>query len=170
MGYSYEICDEEVAISLLAHYRIDKADVSERLVKMVETGGGTSHLHAQCHRHRMAIPRPKFDAIARRYSAIITPSCAGESPKKKEFDPETRFCGLWFALHVPVVQIPGFAGGSGLPIGLSLVGARYVVHYALPSKANQGRREDEKLLQVANLVAAVFLEKGNNGNLRKVPS
>lgn len=60
------------------------------------------------------------------YSAIVTPSCAGEAPKKEEFNAETRFCGLWTALHVPVISVPGFAGSNGLPIGLSFVGARQV--------------------------------------------
>jgi Asp-tRNA(Asn)/Glu-tRNA(Gln) amidotransferase A subunit family amidase len=126
MGYAYEICDEEVATSLLAHYRLNTADLSQGLRNMVKTGGGISHLEAQRHRDYMATLRPKFDAIAEGYSAIITPSCAGEAPKKDEFNAETRFCGLWTALHVPVVNVPGFAGSSGLPIGLSLVGARYV--------------------------------------------
>jgi hypothetical protein len=74
----------------------------------------------------MATLRPKFDKIAREYDAIIIPSCAGEAPKKEEFNPKTRFCGLWTALHEPVVAVPGFAGSCGLPIGLSLVGPRYV--------------------------------------------
>jgi amidase len=121
MGYAYEICDEEVATSLLAHYRLNKANLSEGLQKMVETGGGISHLDAQGHRDHMATLRPKFDLIARGYSAIITPSCAGE----------THFCGLWTALHVPVVSVPGFAGSSGFPIGLSLVGARYAASHPL---------------------------------------
>jgi amidase len=124
MGYAYQICDEEVATSLLAHYRLNKADLSQGLKNMVETGGGISHLEAQRYRDHMATLRPKLDAIARGYSATITPSCAGEAPKKDEFDAETRFCGLWTALHVPVISVPGFGGVSGRPIGLSLVGAR----------------------------------------------
>jgi amidase len=93
----------------------------------VETGGGISHLEAQLHRDHMAALRPKFDEIVRGYSAIITPSCAGEAPKKDEFNAETRFCGMWTTLHVPVVNVPGFDGNSGLPIGLSLVRASYVL-------------------------------------------
>jgi Asp-tRNA(Asn)/Glu-tRNA(Gln) amidotransferase A subunit family amidase len=131
MGYAYEICDEEVATSLLAHYRLNKADLSQGLRNMVETGGGISHLEAQRHRDHMAALRPKFDAIAQGFAAIITPSCAGEAPKKDEFNAETRFCGLWTALHVPVVNVPGFAGFFGLPIGLSLVGARYAVSHLI---------------------------------------
>jgi hypothetical protein len=45
------------------------------------------------------------------------------------------------ALHVPVVNIPGFVGDHGMPIGLSLVTGRY---------------EDRRLLKVAAAVAVVF--------------
>jgi amidase len=127
MGFAYEMCDEEVATSLLAPYRLHRADLSQGLRNMVEMGGGISHLEAQCHRDHMAAFRPKFDEIVRGYSAIITPSCAGEAPKKDEFNAETRFCGMWTTLHVPVVNVSGFDGNSGLPIGLSPVRARYVL-------------------------------------------
>lgn len=63
MGYSYDICDKEVATSLLAHYRSDKADLSDGLKSMVETGGGISHLDAQRHRDHIATLRPKFDRL-----------------------------------------------------------------------------------------------------------
>jgi Asp-tRNA(Asn)/Glu-tRNA(Gln) amidotransferase A subunit family amidase len=32
---------------------------------------------------------------------------------------------MWTILHVPCLNIPGFAGEYGLPIGLTLVGGRY---------------------------------------------
>jgi Asp-tRNA(Asn)/Glu-tRNA(Gln) amidotransferase A subunit family amidase len=32
---------------------------------------------------------------------------------------------MWTILQVPCLNVPGFAGENGLPIGLTLVGARY---------------------------------------------
>lgn len=32
---------------------------------------------------------------------------------------------MWTILQVPCLNIPGFAGENGLPVGLTLVGARY---------------------------------------------
>ena len=32
---------------------------------------------------------------------------------------------MWTILQVPCLNVPGFAGGNGLPIGLTLVGPRY---------------------------------------------
>ena len=134
MGSSYEICDEQVATSLLAEYHTNPDKLSAGLRKMVKTGGGISHEQAQIHRDHIAALRPKFDKLASEYDAIITPSCAGEAPEKGDFDPETKFCGLWPALHVPVIAVPGFTGSNGLPIGLSLVGPRYVIALCMYDK------------------------------------
>lgn len=49
------------------------------------------------------------------------------------------------ALHTPVINIPGFAGEDGMPVGVSLVAPRY---------------RDQHLLQVAAAVGPLFEEKG----------
>ena len=48
-------------------------------------------------------------------------------------------------LHVPVLNIPGFVGFNGMPIGLSLVAPRY---------------HDRKLLSVGREVGKLFEESG----------
>lgn len=32
---------------------------------------------------------------------------------------------MWSVLHTPVINVPGFKGPNGMPIGLTLVGPRY---------------------------------------------
>jgi Asp-tRNA(Asn)/Glu-tRNA(Gln) amidotransferase A subunit family amidase len=32
---------------------------------------------------------------------------------------------MWTILQVPCLNVPGFAGENGMPIGLTIVGARY---------------------------------------------
>jgi Asp-tRNA(Asn)/Glu-tRNA(Gln) amidotransferase A subunit family amidase len=32
---------------------------------------------------------------------------------------------MWTILHVPCLNVPGFAGDDGMPIGLTVVGPRY---------------------------------------------
>lgn len=49
------------------------------------------------------------------------------------------------ALHVPVVNMPGFMGENGMPIGLSLVAPRYF---------------DMHLLAVAKAVRDIFETEG----------
>jgi amidase len=74
----------------------------------------------------LAALRPKFDRIASSYDGIITPSSLVEAPRRDE-DDVPDFCTLWTGLHAPTINIPGFDGESGLPIGLTMVGARYVL-------------------------------------------
>lgn len=109
--------------------------------------------------------RPVFDDIAANYDAVLCPSVIDEAPVGLDhtgsyvssdvllLSSEQRltivltqiFNALWTLLHVPVINLPGFAGPSGMPIGLSLV---------------QGRYKDNKLLDVAKLCAAVFQDEG----------
>jgi NCS1 family nucleobase:cation symporter-1 len=49
------------------------------------------------------------------------------------------------ALHVPVVNIPGFAGETSMPIGVSLVAARL---------------RDRHLLKVSEAVGRIFEAEG----------
>ena len=55
------------------------------------------------------------------------------------------FCSSWTILHTPALNIPGFAGENGMPIGLTAVAPRY---------------RDRHLLNVANTIGPVFEEEG----------
>lgn len=48
---------------------------------------------------------------------------------------------MWTALHAPAVNVPGLKGDNGMPVGLTVVGARYA---------------DMKTLHFAGLVGNVF--------------
>ncbi len=84
--------------------------------------------------------RAMFDAIAGQFDAILTPSAAGEAPVGANTG-DASFNVMWTLLHTPVINVPGFTGPAGLPVGLSLVSARY---------------RDRHLLNVAKAVAPVF--------------
>ncbi|GAA5820110.1 hypothetical protein JCM3770_003355 [Rhodotorula araucariae] len=97
---------------------------------------------------KIAALRPKMDAIASRYDAIVTPSTVDEAIKLVEpdrFTGDASFNLMWTILQVPVLNVPGFAGPSGCPLGLSLVAPRY---------------QDQKLLRVGEAVGQVWGEKG----------
>ena len=53
---------------------------------------------------------------------------------------------MWSVLHVPAIALPGFFGEKGLPIGVQIVGPRFM---------------DSKLLEAANQASIAF-------NFRKV--
>lgn len=72
--------------------------------------------------------RPVIDSIASQYTALITPSVTDEAPVLEEplrFTGDASFNLMWTVLHLPVVNVPGFVGDHGMPIGLSVVAPRY---------------------------------------------
>jgi len=69
----------------------------------------------------IAVLRPKVDKLAAQYSVLITPSVPGEAPKGLSKTGTGNFCSMWTALHVPAINVPGFAGAQGLPDKLSLL-------------------------------------------------
>ncbi|GAA5887544.1 hypothetical protein JCM6882_001444 [Rhodosporidiobolus microsporus] len=96
----------------------------------------------------IAALRPRIDEIASKYTALVTPSTTDEAVKLVEpgrFTGSAEFNCMWTALQVPVLNIPGFKGPSGCPLGLSLVAPRY---------------QDEKLLYVGDAVSKVWTTKG----------
>ena len=72
-----------------------------------------------------ALARPVFDKVATPYDAVLVPSVIGEAPEGLAATGDLLFNGLWTLLHVPCVNVPGWSGPNGLPVGLTLVGARF---------------------------------------------
>ncbi|KAH7163415.1 amidase family protein [Dactylonectria estremocensis] len=89
--------------------------------------------------------RPRMDKIAGRYAAIVTPSVPDEAPVGLESTGSHVFCSMWTALHNPVLDIPGFQGHNGMPIGVSLVAPRY---------------RNRHLLKAGNAVSEIFEAEG----------
>ncbi|KAJ7453946.1 amidase signature domain-containing protein [Mycena galericulata] len=111
------------------------------VVGFVENPSKTSHRDHLAALDNLAQLRPKIDTIASHYDAILTPSVVDEAPEGLASTGNPALCGMWTALHVPVVNIPGFVGDHGMPVGLSLVAPRY---------------HDRHLLRVSAAVAPVF--------------
>ncbi|KAJ0369045.1 hypothetical protein COL26b_010637 [Colletotrichum chrysophilum] len=87
-----------------------------------------------------------MDEIADRYTAIVTPSAIDVAPKGTGTG-SSDFNAMWTALHMPVINVPGFKGEDDMPVGLSLVTSRF---------------RDEHLLQVARQVGGLFAAKGGD--------
>ncbi|KOS22389.1 Glutamyl-tRNA(Gln) amidotransferase subunit A [Escovopsis weberi] len=73
----------------------------------------------------IAAKRQLMDGIASQYAAIVTPSVVDEAPAGLHSTGTPVFNRMWTALHSPVVNVPAFQGSSGMPIGISLVSARF---------------------------------------------
>ena len=88
--------------------------------------------------------RVQFDEIAARFEAVLTPSARGEAPQGATTG-DAALNAMWTLLHAPVVNVPGFKGPNGMPVGLSLTSPRYT---------------DRRLLNAAKAIAPLFEARG----------
>jgi len=135
------IMEGEGRVAFLPEYMVDRGGLSDYLQAYVENRRGFSRKDQLNAYDTIAASRPVIDKLASQYDAIVTPSVPAEAPEGM-LTGDARFCSMWTSLHVPCVQIPGFASEKGMPIGLTLVAPRY---------------EDERLLSVSKAVAGVWV-------------
>jgi amidase len=125
-GRIAELTEAEAEVNILREYRIGRDKLDPQVTSWAENGRGTTRQRLIQVQDEIATLRPKMDEIAGNYSVLITPSVPGEAPEGLEWTGSPHFCSLWTALHTPAINVPGFAGSKGLPIGLTLVATRYV--------------------------------------------
>src|SRR6476660_3239422 len=95
---------------------------SEVMQKLLAEGGRTSavaYLDALDKSSRYAA---SLAEIFDQYDAIITPAARGVAPEGLSATGDPAFCTLWTLTGLPALSLPLFAGESGLPIGVQLVG------------------------------------------------
>jgi amidase len=150
-GRFTQIVKAEGGVAMKREYVIGKGQMGEGLPEWVDNDINPFVMLKA--RDELAALRPDFDAIAGQYDAIITPTVPNTAPPVTVGD-RPGFNSLFTGLHVPTVHIPGFAGEDGMPMGLTLVGARY---------------KDQDLLEVARVVAEVWIG-ADGGKLKRVPA
>ncbi|KAK5727323.1 hypothetical protein LTR15_003217 [Elasticomyces elasticus] len=131
--------------SFLGQYLLDKDKLHESIQGYVDNSRKLTHRQLLDAYDNVARLRPVFDELASKYDVIITPSVVDEAPLGLEHTGDMSFCSTWTILHVPAINLLGFQGANGLPIGLTAVGPRYT---------------DRKLLRVAKAVGNVFEAEG----------
>lgn len=89
--------------------------------------------------------RAAFDEIAAGLAFVVTPSVPGEAPAGLESTGTAVFNRMWTLLHVPCVNVPGFAGPNGMPVGLTVNGPRFA---------------DRRVLGAAELLGALVAADG----------
>ena len=131
--------------SFLGNYLMNKDKLHDSIHAHVENRKGISR-RAQLEAYDgCARLRPVWDEIAAKYDVVITPSVVDEAPSGLEHTGDMSFCSMWTILQVPALNVPGFAGRNGLPIGLTMVAPRYT---------------DRHLLRVAKTVGPLFEQEG----------
>lgn len=136
---------EDGRTAFLPEFRAAKDQLHEQLVGHVENVHGHTHAQHVQALDSIAAARPRVDALLSEYAGVLTPSVPGEAPIGIKSTGSAAFQLIWTALHVPIVNIPGFAGENGMPVGISLVTPRY---------------HDRRLLAVSREVGRIFEDEG----------
>jgi Asp-tRNA(Asn)/Glu-tRNA(Gln) amidotransferase A subunit family amidase len=89
---------------------------------------------------RAAECRHIYDVLTSQYDAVISPSTIGAAPAGLDQTGSLIFNGLLTLLHVPAINMPVHRARNGMPVGLTLSGARY---------------SDHKLLSVAESISTI---------------
>ena len=143
-GHHAAVMDAEGGVSFLGEWRADRALLNEDFAAMVENRKGFGKAALLEAYDVAARCRAEFDSIAAGFDAVLTPSAVGEAPIG-EATGDPAFNAMWTLLHAPVVNVPGFLGPAGMPIGLSLVSGRY---------------KDRHLVTVAKAIGPLFERLG----------
>ncbi|ORY55868.1 amidase [Pseudomassariella vexata] len=131
--------------TFLPEYQVAKDKLQAFLVGHVENEKRLTRAEQLKAFDGIAALRPRIDEIAGKYTAIITPSVRDVAPLGLDSTGSAVFNSMWTGLHTPVVNIPGFKGEDGMPIGLSLVAPRY---------------RDRHLLAASKAVGDIWEQKG----------
>jgi Asp-tRNA(Asn)/Glu-tRNA(Gln) amidotransferase A subunit family amidase len=143
--YHLQVLSGDGRVAFLPDYYKSKDELHELLIAHVENKDKHTRKDQLRAFDELAAMRPKMDALADQYAAIIAPSVVDEALVGHGNTGDAAFCGPWTAMHMPVVNVPGFKGENGMPIGLSVVASRY---------------RDQHLLRVCRVVGKVFESEG----------
>lgn len=143
--YHLQVLSGDGRVAFLPDYYGSKDKMHQSLLDHVENKAKHTRKDQLKAFDELAAMRPKADALADKYAAIIGPSALDEAPVGHANTGSAAFCGPWTAMHMPVVNIPGFKGENGMPIGLSVISSRY---------------RDQHLLRVCREVGKVFEAEG----------
>jgi Asp-tRNA(Asn)/Glu-tRNA(Gln) amidotransferase A subunit family amidase len=126
----------------LAQVRADPSRLHESIAAMVS---GDTVVSREALRGAYGLAdkaRVAFEAAATGFDAVLAPSAVGEAPKGLGSTGGFGLNGGWTLLHGPVVNVPGFRGSHGMPVGVTLAGARF---------------NDRRVLAVAELLARALI-------------
>ena len=134
----------EAQVSFLSEIRAQPELLHEDLTAMARNAKGITKAALLAAYDGAAQRRLEFDEIAAGFDAVLAPSARGEAPVGTVTG-DAALNAMWTLLHTPVVQVPGFKGPHGMPVGLSLISPRFT---------------DRRLIQVAKTIGPIFAARG----------
>jgi Asp-tRNA(Asn)/Glu-tRNA(Gln) amidotransferase A subunit family amidase len=101
---------------------VARGQPSEVMQRLLAEGGRTSAVGYLDALDKASRYTASLAEIFDQYDAIITPAAPGIAPEGLSATGDPAFCTLWTLTGLPALSLPLFAGESGLPIGVQLVG------------------------------------------------
>ncbi|KAK7728744.1 hypothetical protein SLS53_009372 [Cytospora paraplurivora] len=137
---------EDGRTAFLPEHRASRDQLHTQLVGHVENVHRLTHAQHVESFDSIAAARPRVDALLSRIRGFsIDMDGRLTHPDAPENGKTNGSGSLLQALHVPIVNLPGFAGENGLPVGISIVAPRY---------------HDRRLLAICREVGRIFEEEG----------
>jgi Asp-tRNA(Asn)/Glu-tRNA(Gln) amidotransferase A subunit family amidase len=118
------IMEADLAKNFAREYERGRDQLSARLREMIEAGQRVLAVDYNRALERAAALNAALEHLFREYDAILTPAAPGEAPRGLGSTGSPVFCTIWTLCGVPAVTLPLLTGGSGLPIGVQLVGEK----------------------------------------------
>ncbi|KJZ79158.1 hypothetical protein HIM_01309 [Hirsutella minnesotensis 3608] len=115
----------EARSTFLSRYMRCPEKLHPSLRRLVENEHSPSRQDMLDAYNNIAKLKVQWDEIAKGFDLVITPSAVDEAPYGLHNTGNAAFNIMWTALHAPTLNVPGFHGSLGLPVGLTLVGPRY---------------------------------------------
>ncbi|CAH0020857.1 unnamed protein product [Clonostachys rhizophaga] len=131
--------------AFLREYRVDKANLSPQVCRLVENHSNYTRKEIVEASDTYSQMRRSMNKLAGNYSVILTPSAVDEAPLGLGDMGAATFNTIWTGFHMPVINIPAFVGVNEMPVGVSLVAPRF---------------RDQHLLQVSKIVGDRLIAEG----------
>lgn len=98
---------------------------SAKLTEMIERGRKVTAVEYNIAIERQHELERGLDQLMSEYDAILTPAAPGEAPVGLDATGSPAFCTMWTYLGMPAITLPVMQGGSGMPLGVQLVGKKF---------------------------------------------
>ena len=118
------IMEADLARSFAHEYERGKEQLTDILVEMIERGQKVSAVEYNNAVGDIPALYNQFGKLFERHDAIITPATIGEAPVGLGSTGSPIFCTIWTLCGMPAITLPLLQGGSGMPLGVQLVGPR----------------------------------------------
>ena len=96
--------------------------LSPQFTALMEDGRGVSYADYRAAQVRSVECRRQFADAMAEFDVLLAPSAPGEAPEGHAATGDPVFSRMWTLLYVPSVTLPVAQGGTGLPIGVQVVG------------------------------------------------